>query len=68
MPGTFCKRFDDRLRQWQGLIEADAVADLIEKGEPFEDVLLRLFAEALELGDVARVAAALSLARSSMPS
>ena len=40
--------------QRQGLVEADAVADLGEERKPFEDFLLRLRAESLELGDLAR--------------
>ena len=61
MPGTSCRPSSMRLGHRQRLVEADALAHLVEEREPFEDLLLRLGAEALELGDLARLAGGLEL-------
>ena len=46
---------EQREPERQRLVDADAVADLCRgSAMPFEDLLLRLGAEALELGDLAR--------------
>ena len=48
-------------RQSVGEVDADALADLAEERDPFENLLLRLAAEAFLLGDLAGIARGLQL-------
>ena len=48
--GAFAKLGDNLVSEQQGLIETDTVAELVQKGDAFENLVLRLGAEAFELG------------------
>src|SRR5262249_33803065 len=54
--GQLAQLGHDALAQRQGLVDANAPAHLVEEVDAFEDLLLRLESEALQLGDLAGLA------------